>query len=126
MPHTIKALYIPTGMRLSVVEVSGSGNQKFRRIKDLADGAELQRMTVEDYDQHPAAAWVDEDGLTKGLPHNVLASLALERPIFGPVVITGLGHGEDEAMSDVPKPVLDRVVAICEAALADQPLGGDV
>jgi hypothetical protein len=53
-------------------------------------------------------AYVDEEGLLKGLGRNMRASGLLQRPIVGPALVFGVSTGPDEA--DVPQVVIDAFV----------------
>lgn len=82
----MRALLIPAGGVPTEVELPSGESANLRELQRLVGGY------IEDA-RSPLAAtrlWCNEEGLLRGLPLNLLASLIIGRDIVGDAVLTGL------------------------------------
>jgi hypothetical protein len=102
-------------------EIAGTEATLFAALRRLVGHRPLRPVPIDDYDGLAATGWTDDrpDRLTA----NPLASELANRPIAGPMVVTGLGRGETESVTSVHeglRRVLDRMSA---AAVRSQSAG---
>jgi hypothetical protein len=78
---------------LQPVAVLGDDADRFATIRKIVGGS-VTTVLIDDQDGPAALGWVN--GSSRGLAANPVASALVDRPIYGPTVITGLGHGDEE------------------------------
>jgi hypothetical protein len=83
---------------LQPVAVVGDDAERFATIRKIL-GDSVTAVPVDDQDGPAALGWVN--GSSLGLVPNPVASALVDRPICGPMVMTGLGHGDAESTSSI-------------------------
>jgi len=108
----IRATIVFPDASIEHVLLMGDDSERFNKIKDHLDYGLITAIAISDQDGPAAVGWVDADGLNRGLRPNKLASALVDRLVVGPMVVTGLGRGEDESMTSIHEGfrlVLDRM-----------------
>ena len=78
----------------------GDDAHRFATIHQILGGS-VTAVQIDDQDGPAALGWVNTRGASAGLVPNTIASALVGLPIWGPMVITGLGHGERESTSSI-------------------------
>jgi hypothetical protein len=91
---SVTAILVAADGRLTEVTLVGDDSNRFAQIRQLI-GGQLAAVDIEDQDARAALGWIDGDAARKRLAVNPVVSTVLDRPVLGPVVVTGLGRGDD-------------------------------
>jgi hypothetical protein len=105
-PARTVATVVHPDATLHAVAVLGDDADRFATIRKIVGGS-VTTVLIDDQDGPAALGWIN--GSSRGLAANSVASALVDRPIYGPMVITGLGHGDEESTSSI-HPGLQRVL----------------
>jgi hypothetical protein len=97
----VRAAVVYPDLTIRQVVLVGDDSARFARVKRLIGDCSVSAIAISDQDGPAAVGWVDDDGANKGLRPNKLASALADRLVLGPMVVTGLGRGDDESMTSV-------------------------
>jgi hypothetical protein len=111
--HPISATVVYPDATLQRVILSGDDSAQFAAIGRLV-GAPVIAVDIDDQDGPAAVGWLDDGGDgDHRLTPNAIASAIANRPVSGPMVVTGRGRG-DEALTSIHdglQVVLERMAA---------------
>ena len=96
----VNATVVRTDGTLIALTLPGSDSTRFAKIRQLIGGS-VTALILDDQDGPAATGWIDDEGVRKGLPANDIASAVADRPVVGPMVITGRGQGDDQCLTSV-------------------------
>jgi hypothetical protein len=118
--HDIEATIVHPDGTLEAITLAGDDAHRFALIREILGGA-FTSIMIEDQDGSAALGWV-RDGTPDGLLPNPLAAALSERPVRGPMVITGLGHADDETTTSIHQGlqrVLERMAVAHRAGVTN-------
>jgi hypothetical protein len=111
--HPITATVVYPDASLRRVTLRGDDSAKFAAIRRLV-GSSVTALEIDDQDGPAAMGWVaDVSGGDDRLTRNAIASAISNRPVGGPMVVTGRGHG-NAALTSIHaglQVVLEQMVA---------------
>jgi hypothetical protein len=99
--RSVRVSVIHPDSSVDVLLLTGSDAERFAKVRRLAGDCSLSTILISDHDGPAAIGWVDDRGADKGLRLNAVASHLAERPVVGPMVVTGLGRGDEAPISSV-------------------------
>jgi hypothetical protein len=94
------------------VLLMGDDCDRFNKIRDYLDYDMVSAISISDQDGPAAIGWIQEQGSNTESKPNKLASDLADRFILGPMVVTGLGQGNQASMTSIHQGlqlVLDRL-----------------
>jgi hypothetical protein len=96
----IDATVVHPDATLQAAVLLGDDAHRFERIRQILGGS-VTAVQIDDQDGPAALGWMNTRAASTGLIANRIASALVGLPIWGPMVITGLGHGEHESTSSI-------------------------
>jgi hypothetical protein len=83
------------------VLLMGDDSDHFNKIRDYLDYDLVNAISISDQDGPAAIGWIRDQRSNPESKPNQLASTLTDRLILGPMIITGLGHGDENAMTSI-------------------------
>jgi hypothetical protein len=99
--HSVRVAVIYPDSSVDELVLTGTDSECFASVRHLAGNCILTPIEISDQDGPAAVGWVDAAGIPNALKPNRIASELTDRPVVGPMVVTGLGHGDADSMSSV-------------------------
>ena len=100
-PAPVQATVVFANHAIEHVLLIGDDGARFNRIKDHLGDQSVLPLSISDQDGPAAIGWVGGTAASRGLTANAIAGALVDAPVNGPMVITGLGRGEDDCMTSV-------------------------
>lgn len=105
--RSVRVVVIQPNLGVDDVIITGSDSERFAMVSRLAGRCSITAVPISDQDGPAALGWIDEHGIEKSLQLNHIASELVGRSVVGPMVVTGLGHGDLDSMSSVHQGLRD-------------------
>jgi hypothetical protein len=83
------------------VLLMGDDSDHFNKIRDFLDYDLVNVISISDQDGPAAIGWIRDQSSDPESKPNKLASTLADRLILGPMIVTGLGHGDQDSMTSI-------------------------
>jgi hypothetical protein len=102
----------PTDERLLAIGIDGS----YRLVPNTYEGIKLglDGATLDFLNNGVVGLYIDDNGMLEQQPLNVVASLMVGRPIYGPVVLCGAEPDDEGDTVPPPKEAAMAAIGVCD------------
>jgi hypothetical protein len=110
--RTVRVAVIHPDLSVDHVGLLGTDEVLFAAIRRLIGEYPLTAISISDQDGLAAIGWVAQAGQADRLRPNRIATEIADRPVFGRMIVTGLGRGDTESLTSVHdglRAVLDQM-----------------